>query len=78
PLTTADVIAAHENAFQYFEGIPEEAVYDQDKLILYKENYGDLIYTHQFASYRHKRKFRIHMCRATDPESKGYAKYMIM
>jgi len=71
PLTTADVVAAHENAFQYFEGIPEEAVYDQDKLILYKENYGDLIYTHQFASYRHKRKFRIHMCRAADPESKG-------
>jgi transposase len=35
PLTTADVIAAHENAFQYFEGILEEAVYDQDKLIMY-------------------------------------------
>ena len=71
PLTTADVVAAHENAFQYFEGIPAEAVYDQDSLILYKENYGDLIYTHQFASYRLGRKFRVYMCRASDPESKG-------
>ena len=71
PLTTADVVAAHENAFEYFEGIPEEAVYDQDSLILYSENYGDLIYTHQFASYRLERKFRVYMCRAADPESKG-------
>jgi len=78
PLTTADLVAAHENAFQYFEGIPEEVVYDQDKLILYSENYGDLIYTHQFASYRLQRKFRVYMCRAADPQSKGYAKYMIM
>ncbi|MFW6382396.1 MAG: IS21 family transposase [Bacillota bacterium] len=71
PLTTADVIAAHENAFEYFGGMPEEAVYDQDSLILYNENYGDLIYTYQFASYRLKRKLKVYMCRAADPESKG-------
>jgi transposase len=71
PLTTADVILAHEQAFQYFGGIPQQAVYDQDSLILTKENYGDLIYTHQFASYRFERKFNVYMCRAADPESKG-------
>ena len=71
PLTTADLIIAHENAFEYFGGMPEEAVYDQDSLILHNENYGDLIYTYQFASYKLERNLKIYMCRAADPESKG-------
>jgi len=71
PLNTSDVIRIHENAFEYYGGIPEEIVYDQDHLILVSENHGDLIYTHEFASYLKKRKFRIYMCRKGDPESKG-------
>lgn len=61
PFTTADIIQIHENAFSYFGGIPEEIVYDQDHLILVSENHGDLIYTHEFAGYHQKRKFRIYM-----------------
>jgi len=71
PFNTIDMIRMHENAFEYFGGMPEEAVYDQDNLILVSENHGDLIFTHQFANYLQKRKFRIHMCRKADPESKG-------
>ncbi len=71
PFTTASTINAHENAFQFFGGMPEELVYDQDKLILISENYGDLILTYEFSAYRNDKGFSIHMLRKSDPESKG-------
>ena len=46
-------------------------VYDQDHLILVHENYGDLIFTQEFAVYVKRRNFQVHMCRKADPESKG-------
>src|SRR5690606_34478579 len=48
PFTTRDAIRCHENAFRYFEGMPEEIVYDQDNLIAVSENAGDLILTKDF------------------------------
>src|SRR5690625_6222769 len=71
PFTTRDVIRAHENAFQYFGGISDELVYDQDALILVSENGGDLILTREFQAYKEERKLIVHMCRKADPESKG-------
>lgn len=71
PFNSNDMIRIHENAFEFFGGIPEEVVYDQDNLILTSENYGDLIYTQAFSGYLQKRKFRVYMCRKSDPESKG-------
>jgi transposase len=71
PFNASDIIRIHENAFEYFGGMPEELVYDQDHLILVSENHGDLIYTHQFSAYVQTRKFKIYMCRKGDPESKG-------
>ena len=71
PFNTTDIIRIHENAFEYFGGFPQEAVYDQDHLILVSENHGELIYTKEFASYLQKRKFSMYMCRKADPESKG-------
>jgi transposase len=69
--TTQDVILAHENAFQYFGGIPRELVYDQDALLVVSENGGDLILTKAFQSYKEERKLAIRVCRKADPESKG-------
>ena len=71
PFTTQEIIQIHENAFDFYGGIPEEIVYDQDRLILVSENHRDLIYTHDFAIYHKRRKFRIYMCRKKDPETKG-------
>lgn len=71
PFNTTDIIQIHENAFEYYGGYPEEAVYDQDHLILVSENHGELIFTKDFAAYLQKRRFRIRMCRKADPESKG-------
>src|SRR5690625_978182 len=71
PFTTRDVVRAHENAFQYFEGIPDELVYDQDALLIVSENSGDLILTKEFQAYKEERNLTIWMCRGADPESKG-------
>lgn len=71
PFNTKDIIGIHENAFTYFDGVVQEAVYDQDHLILVSENHGELIYTKEFASYLKTRRFSVYMCRKADPESKG-------
>ncbi|MBB6454553.1 transposase [Salirhabdus euzebyi] len=71
PFTTIDVIKAHENAFEWFGGIPRELVYDQDNLIVVSENGGDLILTKEFQQYKETRKLNLQVCRKADPESKG-------
>ncbi|MFP7473382.1 IS21 family transposase [Niallia taxi] len=71
PFTTEDTMRYHELAFQYYGGVPEEVVYDQDNLIAVSENAGDLILTKGFQKYIQQRKFRVYLCRKADPESKG-------
>lgn len=71
PFTTRDAIRCHENAFQFYGGRTEEIVYDQDHLITVSENAGQLLLTAEFQSYVNERKFRVHLCRRADPESKG-------
>jgi transposase len=71
PFATEEVCVAHDKAFEYFGGYPEVIVYDQDKLLLVKENAGDLILTSTFASYTSGKPFRLHFCRKSDPQSKG-------
>ncbi len=71
PFRTTDVIRMHENAFQYFGGVPIEMVYDQDALLAVSENAGDLIMTSEFTKYHQARQFNIYLCRKSDPESKG-------
>ena len=71
PFTTQDTILCHEKAFQYYGGITEEIVYDQDNLIAVSENAGDLILTKEFQRYVKDRKFKVYLCRKADPESKG-------
>lgn len=71
PFTTRDVIQCHEAAFDYFGGMSEELVYDQDHLIAVSENAGDIILTKEFQSYQQMRKFNVFLCRKNDPETKG-------
>ena len=71
PFTTATSIEAHEYAFTYMEGMPDILVYDQDRVFMVEENKGDLILTEQFKAYSNQRRFKLHFCRKSDPESKG-------
>ncbi len=69
--TSELAIEAHEKAFAFFGGIPDEIVYDQDKAFMVSENKGDLILTQKFKAYTRERPFKLHFCRRSDPESKG-------
>lgn len=71
PFRATDLIRMHENAFQHFGGMSTEIVYDQDRLLAVSENAGDLQMTEEFTKYRQARKFRVYLCRKSDPESKG-------
>jgi transposase len=71
PFTAITAIEGHEKAFEYFRGIPEEMVYDQDRVFIVDENVGDLILTEVFKAYTKERTFKLHFCRKSDPESKG-------
>jgi hypothetical protein len=71
PFTSNLAVLAHEKAFDYFQGIPKEVVYDQDNVFIYDENAGDLILTSVFKKYSDNRKFSTWFCRKADPETKG-------
>lgn len=71
PFNTLAAIDAHEKCFRHFQGVPEQLVYDQDKLMLVDENKGNLILTEEFRKYVQHRGFKLHFCRKADPASKG-------
>ncbi|WP_282638516.1 IS21 family transposase [Sphingobacterium thalpophilum] len=71
PFTAQDVIRAHELAFGHLGGIPKELVYDQDRLFIVSENFGDIILTSEFRAYVKQRGFTTYFCKKADPESKG-------
>ena len=71
PFTTHLAVLAHEKAFAFFQGIPQEIVYDQDKVFIHDENAGDYLLTKEFKNYASMRGIQLHFCRKADPESKG-------
>lgn len=64
-------IEAHERAFEYIKGVPDEIVYDQDKVFIVDENKGDIVLTDKFRAYTREKSFTLHFCRKADPQSKG-------
>lgn len=71
PFTAADLTRACHRCFHFIGGIPEELVFDQDSIVSVSENCGDIIHTYEFEKLRQECKFRVYLCRAADPESKG-------
>ena len=71
PFTAKTTVYAHHLAFQYFGGMPKEVVYDQDKKMLTRENYGDYIMTGDFAQYTIDAGYKVTFLHAADPQSKG-------
>lgn len=71
PLTTTAFVKMLSQCFNYLGGVPEELVFDQDKLLAVSENYGDIIYTYEFEKFKQAMGFEVRLCRKSDPESKG-------
>ena len=71
PFKTKEVIDHLLNCFDYFGGVPEEMVIDQDSLLVVSENAGDIIYTDDFKFFIEEQEIGMYVCRASDPETKG-------
>jgi transposase len=71
PFTAKTFCEAHDRAFKYYGGRPIEIVYDQDRVMVVSENGGDIIFTEAFENYKNYAGFSVHLCRGSDPESKG-------
>jgi len=69
--TSIDLVRSLESCFQAMGGRPEQLVIDQDRLMVVDENYGDIIFTQEFERCKHRHGFAVHVCRKSDPESKG-------
>lgn len=69
--TATTAIYAHSLAFEYFEGIPKNVLYDQDSVFIHDENLGDYQLTHEFQAYSKSQPFTVVFCRKADPQSKG-------
>jgi hypothetical protein len=59
------------DCFDYFGGMPEELVIDQDNVMVVSENHGDIIYTRDFMYFTQEMGLKMWVCRKADPESKG-------
>lgn len=77
PLTTAILIEGLLDCFEYFEGMPEEIVIDQDHLMVANENAGDIRFTKEFDDFRKEKGFNMYVCRKADPESKGKVENLV-
>lgn len=71
PFNTDEFIKEHDVAFQFYGGRPVQIVYDQDRVMVVDENAGEIIFTERFREYCNYVGFSIHLCRKSDPESKG-------
>lgn len=71
PVNTERFIMMHDEAFTFFEGRPEECVYDQTKLVALKEEFREVLYNERFYQYATTAGFDIRICEGYDPESKG-------
>jgi len=71
PFTTQDFIKAHIESFKYFGVIAKEFVYDQTKLVVINEKYGEIVYNNKFHNFAMQMEFQPNVCEGYDPESKG-------
>lgn len=69
--TSLDLVRSLDSCFQALGGTPKELVIDQDRLMVVDENYGEIIYTHEFERCKNRYGFSMRVCRKSDPESKG-------
>ena len=71
PFTSELTIYAHQLAFQFYGGKPQEIIYDQDKVLIHSENLGDVVLTKAFQAFVSSEHFKCVFCRKSDPQSKG-------
>lgn len=71
PFTTDKAIQAHNYAFRYFGGRTKTILYDQDRVFVVSENYGNILLVQDFEDYVRRVGFGVVLCRPSDPQTKG-------
>ena len=71
PIDTKTFIKMHDETFSYLDGVPEECVYDQTKLVAIKEEFREVWFNEEFYRYATFARFDLRVCEGYDPESKG-------
>lgn len=71
PVNTNAFIRLHDEAFSFFNGVVDECVYDQTKLVAIKEEFREVWFNEEFYRYATLAGFDIRVCEGYDPESKG-------
>lgn len=71
PFCAEDLVQACHRCFDYFDGKPQEMVFDQDSIVCVSENNGDITFTNAFETFKQGEKMKVFMCRPADPETKG-------
>lgn len=71
PIDTEMFIRFHQNAFSYIGGVPEEIVYDQTKLAVIRDEYGEVEFNREFFGFSQWSGFKNFVCKKSDPETKG-------
>ncbi len=71
PVDTEMFLEFHQRAFQALGGIPHQIVYDQTKLAVLAEQYGEVDFNEAFYGYASWCGFQTYICRKSDPQTKG-------
>jgi hypothetical protein len=64
-------LLCHKLAFEYFGGVPEEILYDQNRCVVLKPGIKDVSLNRRFLDFAHHYNFRPRLCRIYRPETKG-------
>ena len=71
PFTTRTAIQAHQYAFRYFGGRTQTILYDQDRVFVVSESYGNIILVAEFEDFVRQAGFSVILCHKRDPQTKG-------
>lgn len=77
PFTTKAAIEAHDYAFKYFGGRPQTIMYDQDRVYVVSENFGNIMLVPEFENYVKQVGYTVVLCRPRDPQTKGKVENLV-
>lgn len=69
---TSAFLRCHVNAFEFFGGVPDTALYDNTKLVvLSRQDDGTPVWNERFLDFSLRVGFRAHLCQPYRPRTKG-------
>ncbi len=71
PINLSIFLEFHKRAFKNIGGVVKEIVYDQTRLVVLKEKYGEVEFNKAFYRFARHYGFTPYICNKYDPQSKG-------